>query len=93
MPTPITFQWSQQSLTSGSVTAEGLSSRFPTAVTPSSIPGQVMWDMRCTKWHWRWFSPSSWDYCANSVSETAPYSMIIIELTLIVSIPTVQKLE
>jgi hypothetical protein len=35
---------------------------------PGSIPGQVMWDLWWTKWHWGKFSPST------SVSLANPHS-------------------
>jgi hypothetical protein len=33
-----------------------------------SVPGQVMWDLWWTKWHWGTFSPST------SVSPASPHS-------------------
>jgi hypothetical protein len=33
---------------------------------PGSTPGQVMWDLWWTKWHWGRFSPSAWVSPANS---------------------------
>jgi hypothetical protein len=37
--------------------AQAVSRRPPTAVGPGSIPGQSMWNLWWTKWHWdRFFS-------------------------------------
>jgi hypothetical protein len=55
--------WNEtSSLTIGSIKgralAQAVSRRLPTAADPDSRPGQVMWDLWWTKWHWAEFSPS-----------------------------------
>jgi hypothetical protein len=49
---------------------------------PSLIPGQVMWDLWWTKWHWDRSSTSLLFSPANSHSNKCSTFIIILSLTL-----------
>jgi hypothetical protein len=62
----------EQSLSFESDTVAGFLSRWP-----RFHPGQVMWDLWCTKWQWGSFSPTVWVSPANCVAilSTAIHSL------------------
>ena len=42
---------------------------------PDSIPGQLMWDLWCTRWHWTCFPPSTSYFSCQYQSTNVPYRL------------------